>query len=437
MNKLFNPKTICLIGATDRPESVGLGITKNLLQSKKKVYLVNPKKEKILGKKVYEKITDIPEKIDLCIIATPAKYVIEIINQAKDKINSLIIISAGFKEIGGIGERRQEELEKIVRDNNIDLVGPNCLGIIRGSLNASFAPATPKSGSIALISQSGALIDSIIDKSLDKLYGFSFIVSLGNQAGLKIEDFLEFADKDEKTKVISLYIEGVEDGRRLFNVLQKIQKPVVILKGGKTDLGKRAVSSHTAALAGNARIYSQAFRQAGSLEVNSIEELLDVSKALAWEPKIKNGIAIITNGGGAGILTADYCNDLGIDLPDLSTGTLWNLRHKMPKTYSASNPVDIIGDADSKRYRHAINNLLKQKNINGLIVIQTLQIMTNCLENAKIVVQAKAKYPKKAIISAFLGGKITQKSIEHLEKNKIPNYSDPIRAVRAMRGLIK
>ena len=437
MQKLFNPKTICLVGATDRPGSVGFGIVKNLLQSKKKIYFVNPKKEKILNKKSYKRIQDIPENIDLCIIAVPAKYVIEIVNQAKEEINNLIIISAGFKEIGGIGERRQKELEKIVKENNINLIGPNCLGIIRGNLNASFAPATPKTGSIALISQSGALIDSIIDKSLDKLYGFSFIVSLGNQAGLKIEDFLEFADKDKKTKVISLYIEGVEDGRRLFNVLKQINKPIVILKGGKTDLGKKAVSSHTAALAGDSKIYSQAFKQSGAIEVNSIEELLDVSKALAWEPKIKNGIAIITNGGGAGILTADYCNDLKINLPDLSTGTLWNLRHKMLKTYSASNPVDIIGDADSKRYRDAINAILKQKNINGLIVIQTVQIMTDCLENAKIVVQAKAKYPKKAIVCAFLGGKITQKSIEHLEKNKIPNYSDPIRAVRAMKGLIK
>jgi len=437
MQKLFNPKTICLIGATDRPESVGLGIAKNLLQSNKKIYFVNPKKEKILGKKSYKNIQEIPDNIDLCIIAVPAKYVIEIINQAKDKINSLIIISAGFKEIGGIGIRRQKELEEIIKENNINLVGPNCLGIIRGKLNASFAPATPKTGSIALISQSGALIDSIIDKSLDKLYGFSFIVSLGNQVGLKIEDFLEFADKDEKTKVISLYIEGVKDGRRLFNILKKITKPVVILKGGKTDLGKKAVSSHTAALAGDSKIYSQAFKQSGAIEVNSIEELLDVSKALAWESRIKNGIAIITNGGGAGILTADYCNDFKIDLPDLSTRTLWSLRHKMSKTYSASNPVDIIGDADSKRYRDAINTILKQKNINGLIIVQTLQIMTDCLENAKVVIQVKAKYSQKAIVCAFLGGKITQKSIEHLEKNKIPNYSDSIRAVRAMRGLIK
>ena len=435
MQKLFNPKTICLVGASDKPKSVGFGIAKNLLQSKKKLYFVNFKREKVLGKKSYKSIKDINDIIDLCIIAVPAKYVNEIVSQGKDKIKSLVIISAGFKETGNI--KRQEQLQKIVKENNINLVGPNCLGIIRNKLNASFAPATPKSGSIALISQSGALIDSIIDQSLNKSYGFSFLVSLGNQVGLKIEDFLQYAEKDKQTKVIALYIEGVENGRKLFNVLKKINKPIIILKGGKTDLGKKAVSSHTAVLAGNAKIYSQAFKQVGAIEVNSLEELIDVSKALAWQPKIKNGIGIVTNGGGAGILATDYCNNLKINLPDLNMTTLWRLRNKMPKTYSASNPLDIVGDANSERYNIAINSLLKQKNINGLIIIQTLQIMTNPLKNAKIIIQAKNKYPEKAIICAFLGGKNTQKSIEYLEKNKIPNYSDTIRAVKSIKGLIK
>jgi len=434
MQKLFNPKTICLVGATDRPGSVGFGIAKNLLQSKKKIYFVNPNREKLLGKKVYKSIENINDAIDLCIIAVPAKYVNEIVKQGRDKIRSLIVISAGFKETGKV--KRQKELEQLVRDNNIDLVGPNCLGIIRNKLNASFAPATPKFGSIALISQSGALIDSIIDKSLDKSYGFSFIVSFGNQVGLKIEDFLQFANKDKQTKVIGLYIEGVEDGRGLFNALKNIKKPVVVLKGGKTNLGKKAVSGHTAALAGNAKIYSQAFKQAGAIEVNSLEEMIDMCKCLAWQPKIDNRIGIITNGGGAGILTADYCNELGINLPELNMSSLWKLRH-LPKTYFASNPIDIVGDADSERYQLAINTLLQQKNINGLIVIQTLQIMTESIENAKIVIQAKKRFPDKAIVCAFLGGKLTQKSIEFLEKNRIPNYSDTIRAVKSIKGLIK
>ena len=441
--KLFNPKTVAVIGATDRPGSVGRGLCKNLLEgkNKRKIYFVNPFKNKVFGIKTYPKITDIKERVDLAIIAVPAKIVPEVAKDcARKKVLGVIIISSGFAETGEQGKKLQNEVKKILKD--IFLVGPNCLGVINPfiKLNASFAPQTPQKGEIAFISQSGALIDSVIDKSLDENYGFSWIISYGNEAGITLTDFLEFVYQDKNTKTIALYLEGVKEGRKFYQTLRKItpKKPVVILKGGKTKLSQKAVSSHTGSLAGEKEIYSAVFKQAGAIEVESVEEMFDVAKALSWLPQCKNGIGIITNGGGAGILTTDYCQSFGIKLPKLKEKTIRkiNLSSVIPSHWSKNNPVDIIGDALSDRYKIAIEALLSQKNIYGLIVIQTLQIMTQPLENAKIIIEAKKRWKEKPIICVFMGGKNVKKAVKLLEKNKIPNYPDPLRAVRAMKTMI-
>jgi len=425
MKHIFDPKSIALIGATDRPSSVGKGLATNLLN--KNVFFVNPNKKRVLSKKTYPQVGNIKQDIDLAVIAVPARIVLKIVKECiKKKVKAIIIISSGFAEIGNT--KLQEQIQRLVKLNNIDLIGPNCLGILRPitGLNASFAPLTPKTGEIALISQSGALLDSVIDQSFNKAYGFSAIISYGNEAGLKLTDFLEWAAKDSETKVISLYVEGLQNGREFFEICKKITKPIVVLKGGKTKTAKKAVTSHTGALAGETEIYSAAFKQAGVIEVDSIEQLLDVSKALAWQPRCKNGIGIVSNGGGVAILAADYCDKHDIHLPEL--------KFKMPKRWSQNNPLDIIGDATTKDYALAINSMLKQSNIHGLIVLQTVQIMTDSLENAKIIIEAKKKKP---IITAFLGEKNTRKAVKLLEKNKIPNYTDPLEAVEAMRALIK
>ena len=445
LNKIFNPKTIAVIGATDRPGSVGRGLCKNLLEGRKyrRIYFVNPFKEKVFGFKTYPKITDICKEIDLAIIAVPAKIVPKIAKDcAKKRVGGVIIISAGFAEIGKEGRKLQGEVVKILKEKNVPLVGPNCLGIIRPKikLNATFAPATPQPGEIAFFSQSGALIDSVIDAFADTTLGFSLVVSYGNEAGLTLCDFLEFAWKDKETKVIVLYIEGLKEGRRFFELSKKITrtKPIVVLKGGKSQRAKKAVSSHTGSLAGEKEIFSAAFRQAGIIEVESVEELFDIAKALAWQRKCKNGIGIITNGGGAGVLCADYCEKFGIRLTQISKKTLKVLNASliMHPAYSRSNPLDIVGDALPDRYKLAINALLSQENIHGLIIIQTLQIMTRPLENAKIIIGAQKKWKNKPIITVFMGGKGVQKAIKLLEKNKIPNYPDPLRAVKAMKALI-
>ncbi len=444
LNRIFNPRAVAIIGATDRPCSVGRGLCKNLLEgkNKRKIYFVNPFKNKVFGMKTYPKITDIKERVDLAIIAVPAKIVPDVAKDcARKKVLGVIIISSGFAEIGKQGEKLQNEVKKILKD--IFLIGPNCLGVINPyiKLNASFAPQTPQKGEIAFISQSGALIDSIIDKSLYENYGFSWVISYGNEAGFTLTDFLEFAYQDKNTKTIALYLEGIKEGRKFYQTLKKItpKKPVVVLKGGKTKLSQKAVSSHTGSLAGEKEIYSAVFKQAGAIEVESIEEMFDVAKALAWLPKCKNGIGIVTNGGGAGILTTDYCQSFGIKLPKLKKETIRRINSSsaIPSHWSKNNPVDIIGDALSDRYQIAIESLLSQKDIYGLIVIQTLQIMTEPVKNAKIIIEAKERWKEKPIICVFMGGKGTRAAVKLLEKNQIPNYSDPLRAAKAMKALIQ
>ncbi len=446
LNRIFNPKTIALIGATDRPGSVGLGICRNLLEGKKdrKIFFVNPFRKKIFGQKSYSVIGAIKKPIDLAIVVVPAKIVLKIIKEiVREKVGGIIIISAGFAEAGKKGKILQDKIIETVKKVDIPLVGPNCLGILRPSinLNASFAPVSPQKGKIAFISQSGALVDSIIDRSFVENYGFSLIVSYGNEAGLSMCDFLEWAKDDPETKAIGVYVEAIKDGRRFMKVAREVvkKKPLLILKAGKTKTGQKAVSSHTAALAGSQKICSAAFKQVGALEVDSLEELFDNLEALAWQPRCKNGIAVLTNGGGCGVLVADYCEKLGVKLSKLDQKVFRKLEKSkiMHPSFSRGNPLDIIGDALSDRYELAMEVLLSQKNVHGLIVAQTLQTMTEVEENAKVTIAAKKRWPKKPIIALFMGGKYILPGEKMLEKNKIPNYSDPRRAALAISALIK
>ncbi|MDD4074365.1 MAG: CoA-binding protein [Candidatus Pacebacteria bacterium] len=423
MKQIFNPKSIALIGASEEKNSVGLGLAKNILESKKDVFFVNPFKDSVLGLKCYDKITDIKSKIDLVVIAVPAKIVKEtVIDCASKKVGAVIIISGGFKEEGK--EKEEEEIKKILKESNIPLIGPNCLGIISNDVNASFAPIKPKKGSIAFLSQSGAIINSIIDKA-----GFSKIVSYGNEADLGLVDFLQYLDNDKETKVISIYIEGLKDGRKFMEVAKKISKPIVLIKAGRSKKGKKAVGTHTGSLAGDYEVYKAAMKQSGVILVDTIEELLDISKALSFLPKCKNGIGIITNGGGLGILTTDYCFQYGVEIPELKKETISFLDKELKGVKNKNNPLDIIGDALPERYRVAMEGLLNQKDINGLIVISASQTMTDHKENAKMVIEMRKKYPLKPIVCCFKEGE--------LEESNVPNYPDVMRAVKSIKSLIK
>ncbi|MBP6890729.1 CoA-binding protein [Candidatus Parcubacteria bacterium] len=442
LDKIFKPKTIAVIGASPVENSVGFGLIKNLSVKghKRKIFCVNPNYQIVYGYECYKTINQIEEKVDLAIIAVKAQIVEKIVDQCIEKrVGGVIIVSAGFAESGKDGKILQDQIAKKLKENHIPLIGPNCLGILNPlqDLNASFAPAMPKKGQIAFVSQSGALIDSVIDLALTENFGFSKIISLGNMADLDLIDFLEYLIKDKDTKVITLYIESIRDGKKFLNAAKKSRKPIIVIKAGKTSLSKEAVSTHTGSLAGDYEVYKTAFKQAEVIETDSIIEMFDIAKAISWQPAIKNGVAIVTNGGGVGILTVDYCFESGIKLPALKEMTIKKIDKKMHPAWSKRNPIDVLGDADPSRYQTALNEILKQHDVYGVIVIQTLQMMTNPLENAKVIIDAKEKFPNKAIICSFVGGHLIQNSIDLLEENNIPNYTDPRRAVIAMNSLIR
>jgi len=441
MKRIFNPKSIALIGASEEPGTVGFGLSRNILEGKdlRKIYFINPKREEVFGLKCFESILDIKEKIDLAIVAVPSKIVKDIIIECGEKkVGGVIIVSSGFKEAGNI--REEEEIREITQKYKIPLIGPNCLGIINPSinLNASFAPITPKKGNIAFLSQSGALLDSVVDRNS---LGFSKIVSYGNEAGLDLADFIDYLKTDIETKVISIYFEGVKDGRKFMRIASEVSKikPIIAIKSGRSDKGKEAAGTHTGTLVGDYNVYKTAMKQSGVILVDTLEELFDTSLTLSSLPKCENGIGIVTNGGGLGVLTVDYCSELGINIPNLSKTTLSLLEKSkaMEKVVSKNNPLDVLGDALADRYAVGIESLLRDKDINGLIIISTPQLMTEHEKNAKIIVELRNKYPLKPIVCCFLGGQSVESAIKYLELNQIPNYTDVKRAVKSINGLIK
>ncbi len=445
MNILFNPKTIALIGATNRTGSVGLGLAKNLLSTSahRKIFLVNPNHKTLFSQKVYPSILSIDSPIDLSVIAIPAKFVLQAVKESiKKKVRGMIIISAGFAESGALGVKRQRELANLVNKAKIPLVGPNCLGIIdtHSKLNASFSPTMPQTGNISLISQSGALIDSILDIGRHR-FGFRRVISLGNEASNDLSDFLEFLGNDLKTKVILLYLEGVKNGTKLMKTVKKItkKKPILVLKAGRTKAGKKAVKSHTALLAGDDIVFQTACRQSGIILTETLEELMNLAKTLSWQPRIKRGsLGIITNGGGLGVLASDYCRKFKIKLAQLSPTVLQKLikSNKINPAFSQHNPLDLIGDALAEQYELAINFWMKQKDLSGLVIILSPQIMTQAQKTAKIIVQAKKRFVQKPIITVFSGKTNVQSAIKILEENQIPNFIDPYWAILGMKYLL-
>jgi acetyltransferase len=453
---LFNPKSIAILGASRSPDSVGQGILRNLTTGcvheceyckpfPGKIFPVNPFADEILGVKCYPNLKAIPEEVDLAIICIPAKIVLKAVKDCiKKGVKAVIIVSSGFAETGKKGKQLQDQIVRLTKKAKIALVGPNCLGIIRpqSSMNASFAPSMPPAGAIGFVSQSGALADSIIDWAIEKRYGFSAVVSYGNKAVLDAEDFVEWLGKDPETKAIAVYIEGLTNGRKFMEITKKVSrtKPIVVLKAGKTAEGEKAVSSHTASLAGSSKLYSAAFKQCGLIEAETVEELFDIAKVLAEQPLCKkNSIGIVTNGGGCGVLCADHCENLGVRLAELSKTAIKRLdaSGKMHPAYSRRNPLDVVGDAMPERYEAAINILLQEKNIYGLIVIQTLQAMTKPVENAMAICEAKLRFPDKPVICVYMGGRFSKKGMQHLEFCNVPDYNDIRKAVLAMKALIK
>lgn len=443
--RLFKPRSVAVIGASRNPAKVGHSVLKNIIESgfKGRVYPVNPTATEVLGLKAYSSVLDVPEPVDLVVVAIPAEKAVDAVRESGEKgVKFAIVISAGFRETGGEGATREAMLVKVAREHGVRLLGPNCLGLIDTytPLNAAFTAKKPLKGKLALVSQSGALITAILDWSLKAGIGFSKVVSLGNKADLDEVDFLKALAHDDSTRVILLYVEEINRGRDFVSAAQRASKikPIVVLKGGVTEAGARAAASHTGAIAGSFRVYEAAFRKAGVIYVETVEELFDHALALSMQGLPSgNGVAIVTNAGGPGILATDYSALRGLKLARLSSATVQRLRELLPPEASTHNPIDVLGDARAERYEGALRALLEDPSVGSVIVILTPQAMTEPVETARAIIQLNAIYPTKPIVAVFMGGESVEEASKLLLRHDIPCFDLPERGVNATLALYK
>ncbi len=440
LDSLFKPASIALVGASKVPGKVGYSLLKNLLQGgyPGKIYPVNPTAQDILGVKVYPDIKSIPGTVDLAVFMIPPRAIVASLKDcAEKKAGYAVVISAGFKEVGAEGAQLEKELKEQADVHGIRLVGPNCLGIIdtKAKLNASFAADMPMTGDISIISQSGALLTAILDWALANDMGFSKFISLGNKADLGGADFIEYLGNDPDTKVILGYIEGVRDGKKFIEKAYQAskKKPVILIKAGGTTVGAKASSSHTGTLAGSDAAFDAAFKQSGVIRAHTIEELFDIGKLFENQPLPgEGGLAIITNAGGPGILTADTTERLNVRLANISDEDKLALKKVLPPSAALGNPFDIIGDALADRYKAALDVIARDRDVGGIFVLLTPQDMTEIDKTAKIIVDT-AYNTDKPVIAGFMGGRDVGPGIKALRRGNVPNYVFPESAMKAYR----
>ncbi len=444
LDPIFSPRSIAVIGASQTEGSVGRAVFNNILLGGFTgiVYPVNLKAHSVCGVRAYPLISDLPEKVDLAVVIVPAAAVPEVVEKCgKNGVKGLVIISAGFKEVGREGAELENETAAIAKKYSMRFIGPNCLGVINTNpnvrLNTSFATKMPAQGSIAFASQSGALCAAILDFARGEKIGFSKFVSMGNKADVNENDLLEYMGTDPQTRVILLYVEDIIDGRKFVEVASHIteKKPIIAVKAGVTPEGARAASSHTGALAGSDEAYDAILRQSGVLRVESVSELFDYARAFAEQPLPKgNRVAIITNGGGPGIMATDACVRYGLKVAQFSENTKKRLRAGLPKAASVNNPVDIVGDAQADRYEVALRAALWDENVDCGLVMLTPQAMVDIKEIGETIANVAPKSGK-TVVGCLMGLVDVSPGIEVLEKNGIPHYSFPEAAVRSLATL--
>ncbi|MFN4227939.1 MAG: acetate--CoA ligase alpha subunit [Candidatus Ratteibacteria bacterium] len=438
----FKPKSICLVGASTNPEKLGFKILKNIIDGKYngKIFPVNPNADTILNLRCYKNVSEIPDLVDLALIVIPSDYVCDVAEECGKKgIKGLIVISAGFKETGQEGKKKEERLIEIVKKYKMRLIGPNCLGIIdtKNRLNASFASDMPPEGKISFITQSGALGTAILDWAIKENIGFSKFISFGNKADVNEIDLIEELENDPDTNVILLYLEGISDGRKLIDIGKSvsIKKPIIVIKGGKTEKGIKTASSHTGSLSGSDIAFGSAIKQSGMIRAKTVEELFDLSLIFSYQPILKGeSIGIVTNAGGPSVMAVDMIEEMGLKLAEFSPQTIENLKSFLPPASNVYNPVDILGDAKADRYEKAIECVISDQNVDGIMVILTPQIITQIEETAESIVR-KSKQHTKPIITCFMGGKRVEQGIKILKENKIPNYFSPERGIFSFKAM--
>lgn len=445
IESFFSPTSVAVIGASDNPKKLGYAITDNLirggfLREGREIYPINLKSNTILGLKAYPSVGSVPKPIDLAVVVIPYPAVPEAIQECGEKgIPAVIIITAGFREAGVEGHEREREVIELAQNYDIKLIGPNCLGVIDTytPLNASFAAGMPPSGPMAFMSQSGALGTAILDWALAGRLGLSKFVSLGNKADVSEIDLLQAWENDPTSKVILCYIEGLPDGQAFIEVARRVSrsKPVVAIKSGITRAGARAVTSHTGSLAGSEQAYQAAFRQAGVIRAENLEELFDYARGFGYLPPL-NGerIAIVTNAGGPGILATDALERAGLSLARFDPECIRSLEQFLPDAASAANPVDVLGDARADRYRYALEQVIADPHVDGVHVILAPQAMTKSLEIAEVIVDL-ASGSDLPIICSFMGEASIEEGTALLSTHNIPNYPYPERAAEVLRAM--
>jgi acetyltransferase len=439
LDKIFNPKSIAVVGASDEEGTVGYALMKNLMEPKFQgdIYPVNLHKGEILGYKAYPSVEEIHEKVDLAVIATPARTVPEVAEQCgRAGIAGLIIISAGFKEIGPEGKALEERIFEVKKKYSLRIIGPNCLGVIRPdlNLNVTFLGRMPKPGKIAFISQSGALGSAILDWAIHENIGFSNFVSIGSMIDVDFGDLIDYFGTDPKTKSILMYIEGLTDARKFMSAARHFSraKPIIVVKAGKFGESAKAAASHTGSLTGEDIIYDKAFRRAGIVRVEEIADLFNCAEVLGTQPLPKGpNLAIITNAGGPGVMATDAIIGRGGRMAKLSDKTVETLNSFLPHYWSRGNPIDILGDAKADRYKATVEACLNDENVDGVLIIYTAQAVGEPVEIARTIAGLcrNRAYQDKTILTSFMGYGAVEEANRVFNQNNIPTYSTPEQAV--------
>ncbi|GAB3311500.1 acetate--CoA ligase family protein [Haloplanus salinarum] len=438
LSPLFAPDRVAVVGATERPGSVGRALVENLADFDGEVVPVNPNYETVCGLPARDRVGD--TDADLAVVAVPASAVLDVVREAGEAgIRHVVVISAGFGEAGGEGAARERDLIALADEYDLNVVGPNSLGVIGTpvGLNATFAPRAAPAGSISFLSQSGAFVTAVLDWAADHGVGFKDVVSLGNKAVLDEADFVASWGDDEGTDVIVGYLESVEDGRRFVEVAREVtpETPVVVVKSGRTEAGAQAASSHTGAMAGQDRAAAAGFREAGVVRVDTVQELFDAARVLAGQPVPEtDGVAVVTNAGGPGVMATDAVGDAPLSLAEFGNDTLERLRDRLPEGANVYNPVDVIGDADNERLCAAVDAVLDDDAVGSAVVIAAPTATLDYGDLAADVADLQARHGV-PVTTCLMGGERARSAEDALDAAGIPNYFDPARAVGSLGTL--
>ncbi|KKO20037.1 MAG: CoA-binding protein [Candidatus Brocadia sp.] len=449
MEVFFHPSSVAIVGATEKPGSLPGIILKNLLDMgfQGRMYPVNPKYETVFGLRCFPSLLDIPDEVALTVIAIPAPLVLEVVQQqARKCIHHAIIISAGFREMGVEGTKMEEEIKQVAIKNDIRILGPNCLGVLDNYANftTSFLSwervSYPKKGSLSILSQSGAFAIALLDLASQEGLGIAKMVNYGNRLDVGESALLPFLRDDAHTRVIAIYMESVDYGRRFIEAARSCseKKPIVALKVGKGAAGIAAARSHTGAIAGNYAIYQAAFLKAGIIEANGLEEFIDGVKALSMQsPPRGNRILIVTNGGGFGVIVADHCSENGLDVPLPSAQLKEKLRNKLSAFYVVSNPVDLTGSACDRDYHTALTACMAESDEYDAAIIIPLMAPQGMTEKVVDLIADTMKRSGKPAVICTVGGAFTLKIKQLFEEREFPVYPSPERSAKAMSMLLK